>query len=477
MNLFRPCALVGALSNLCLAAASVTSPLQTPDVRLSVVTRDDLNLPVAGTAVLIEPLGAAASVIVSGLDAATPPVSLASGATARITIAETPCARGISLGQVRTLQAPLVPAGRDFYVLDRTFHAPFALPVLVTPSSELIYPEPHHSRWSLSTVENADPVRFQCHVAMLLSSEEIASFAAYNGVQFGGPADDYRLGVVIRSAAVELGDHSLVLSVDCKGHGFIGMPIADAYSLPIGSGATQATWSSQVFDWVDQRAFMLLKRRLVRGDNVVLIKSGVGLQRATELLQPTPREIVPPPTTHALIGGDCIPSCPGVASGDCAPAAPTSDAGCYTSTALGSGCETSTRLLSYVCLPASGTARYSRGVVKGGSVTVKVKFKVGGVEQEVDVTGHYQASEELSVDVPIGAGSGCGQCVGECENVTACVSAFKVHRAKHRWVWQPENVNWPFPYRQTIPCGSASTESSSCQVSGTSFIPCPRVCQ
>lgn len=477
MKLHHLAAAVGACWGANLNALLAARTPQTPDVRLTVVTYDDLNQPVAGSAVLIEPIGAPPRVVVSGVDGATAATHLASGAAAQITIAETSCARGIALGQVRALQAPSVPDGRDFYVLDRTYHAPFALPVLVEPSSEFLAPEPHHTRWSLSPVVNGDPVRFQCHIAMLLSSEEIASFAAYNNVQFGDSTDEYRLGLVIRSAAVELGDHNLVLSVDCKGHGFTGMPIADAYSLPIGSGTMQATWSSEVFEWVDERASMLLRRRLVRGDNVVLLRSGSGVHRATQLLQPAPREIVPPPSVHLLSGGDCIPSCPGVASGDCDADAPASDAGCYTSAETGTGCETSTRLISYVCLPPSGTAKYSRGVVKGGSVTIKVKFTVGGVEQEVDVTGHYQSSEQISVDIPISSGNGCGQCVGECENITACVSAFKVFRAKHRWVWQPENVNWPFPYRQTTPCGAESTETSSCQVSGTSFIPCPRECQ
>ncbi len=438
---------------------------------------DDLNLPVPGSAVQIEPIGAPAATLVSGVDGATPPTSLTSGAAARITIAETSCARGIALGQVRVLQAPSVPADRDFYLLDRTYHAPFALPVLVEPSKEFIAPEPYHTRWTLSRVQNGDPVRFQCHVAMLLSSEEIASFAAYNNVQFGNHTDDYRLGVVVRCASVDLGDHNLVLSVDCAGHGFSAMPIADTYSLPLSGSATQATWSSEVFDWSEDRASMLLRRRLARGDNVVLLRPGGSASRATQVLQPTPPEIVPSPALLALTGGDCIPDCPGVASGSCAVNAPSSDAGCYTASEVASGCETSTRMLGYVCLPAAGSAKYTRGVVKGGSVTFKFKFKVAGVEQEVDVTGHYQSSEQVSVDIPVGAGNGCGQCIGECENVTACVKAFKVYRAKHRWIWQPENPNWPFPYRQTVPCGLEATETASCQISGTSYAACARACQ
>ncbi len=477
MNTLRIGAVTIAMCVLPSNNTQAAQPRQAPDVRLTVVTRDDLNLPVPGSAVRIEPIGAPAATRVSGIDGATAPTVLASGAAVQITIAETPCARGIALGQVRVLQAPSVSPDRDFCLLDRTYHAPFALPVLVEPSQEFIAPEPYHTRWSISRVQNGEPVRFQCHVAMLLSSDEISSFAAYNNVLFGDHTDDYRLGVVVRCASVDLGDHNLVLTVDCAGHGFGAMPIADTYSLPLGAGAAQATWSSEVFDWSDERASMLLRRRFARGDNVVLLRSGGGPSRATQILQPAPPEIVPSPALHPLTSGDCIPTCPGVASGSCAVAAPGSDAGCYTAAELGSGCETSSRMLGYVCLPATGTARYTRKTVKGGSVAFKFKFKVAGVEQEVDVTGHYESSEQISVDIPVGAGDGCGQCIGECENVTACFKAFKVQRAKHRWVWAPENTNWPFPYRQTVPCGLEAIETASCEVAGRSFVPCARVCQ
>jgi len=455
---------------------------QQPELRVSVVTYDDLLRPVPGTLVQIEPSMGATANLVTDLSGATAWTTQTPGDLAVVTLGETTSALGITLGQTHVLSMPTVALGTDVSVLDRSYVQPAARPVFVS-SRAPITRDAHHDRWAIKSIENGDlSVQFQSNIAMLLTGIEIQALAAYQGVQFGGPADQYAVGLLVRAPSVNLGDHTFVLEIDCQGHGFSAAPIADCYSIPIGGAPTTANWSATVFDWTDDRAAMLLKGSLVRGDNLILFKPS-GVQRDASLLAASPPSLVPPTTPEdgggpSGNGEDCIPTCPGVASGEhCSPdSPPASSPGCDEATIEEPFCGSQSRMIFYVCSSVPNTPKLvERRWVAGGSVTVGYKVKVNGVESSVSSTGQWQEHAAVSTTYIAQVGDGCGQCMAECENYTSCRLVYEVTRDRKTWRWAPENINWPFPYLRTDPCADIHTEMDGCVSFGIGDAICNRL--
>jgi hypothetical protein len=469
-----------------IASVSLLAPMaecipQGLHTELTVETRDDLYRPTPGVAVEVSFPGSTLSSVTDS-DGWSGPLVLPPGTTAEVVLGETPLATGgFVLGMVNTVDAMVTSDPTVNHTLQRRFSQPVALPVRFRSDVDYVSPLPFHSRWELSPVVGGERLQFAANVALLLTPEDVQGFAAYQGVVFSSPGASYKLGLFMRTPAIQFGSRSTVVSIDCAGHGFTQAPAADCYSLR-GTPASSSGWDAQLLLWEDDRAHFLVRGQMPRGDNLILLRAGGAAPLPSSSLVAAPRHPsigagAPLASTASGPGTNCSISCVPVTSGSVTFSVPESHTGCYVATLLGSpSCETKSRpgLLDCSSIPNSNF-KYKREWRFGGGVSARFNLRILGQDVPVTASGSYSFTSSHEWFVPIEAGVGCGQCVMECHDLTLCASGYRTFRNRFAWLWNPENPEWPFPYQTRLDC-QEEVGTTTTSIEGRTLLYCDRPC-
>jgi hypothetical protein len=440
-------------------ATTSNAPLE-----LSVQVYDDLMHVVDGEVVAVES-GTTTFAQQTELDGSTPVFDLLQGQTVRVSLDETTTEKGLCLGQTHTLTLPFAtyPNATEL-AYTRAFFQPVLTPVSLS-NRDVAYARPYHTRWM--TFPSSNPtgtLRFQAGVGMLLSATEITAFEDYYQVQFGPSSADYELGVVIRCVRTDIGTGNLMMSIDCRGHGFSAMPdaatfvvaSADPNQPPPTFAATPIYW-----DQGTQRLLVDLSGTLERGMNIILIAD---TPLGDEAIRLTSNPNQPVAAAMAAGGGsDCTPPKPGAPAGwTCSPAPPGQ---CGGATSIASNCSTTTNPSGTAVCGGSGESRTKEEHTEWkGSVSVEIGLPGGGT---AGATGEvsYSSSSSWTVDFQ-GGDNGCGQCCQMFTHVLICGT---------RWNAQADRyLNLEHVYR--FPCDQDVQVSTTCTDTQSSSGCCSRTC-
>jgi len=372
----------------------------------------DSSTPITGSKVKIQSPGALTRIRMTDAGGWTQPASVTAGSLVSISLKERAFEGGLVLGQVLQHTMP-VNSGLETHSL--LLLSQPALDRVVFDSSALhLGQSPYHSRWLIYPETTATPYLFAADVGMLLTSREINAFEAYYGVDFG--SEEYRLGVVVRTADVEpLGD-GIGLAVNCSGHGFSSIPEVDTFFItkdPAAMGqAGLNVVPFELFGTSVQTAKYSVSGQLGAGFNIFLFKESSSSQSTTDLLAHEP------PFGPAAQGYDPI---------DCTPPVPLpphdmsctptdeSDPECPAGTCSNPECDPAGPTLHVIatrCGDASNPPKTIR-VTRKVSKSMSVSFKLTPPNVEIGAGSTGSVEDETSEDYPLafenGAG-GCGQC-------------------------------------------------------------------
>ena len=240
-----------------------------------VETWSDYYRPIPGTPVLVETENTSASMMSDG-EGTTALTGLESGSSATITLGEVNFAEGVALGMRVDTEMMSFDASVDSLSLTQRFFQPLLIPVDISSDTFLLYPEGHHTRWEIGWIGGAQgEFDFPAHVGMLLNPPNIVAYERYNQLEF--PANDYRLGVVIRANAMQDIEDGFMLKVFCAGHGFSDAPEANALFVGLDRPSLEtADFEAEVVHWEHDFAFVHVRGTLGDGDNIILLSPGFG---------------------------------------------------------------------------------------------------------------------------------------------------------------------------------------------------------
>lgn len=466
-----PVCAVAALSTGRAVAQDGDTPVQSAFV--SVVANSDVWESSANVPVRIEGGSGLTYDQTTDADGQTEFVQVAPGEPLVVTLGEHALPLGIALGQTRLISGPQPVSDADDVSLVYETTQPLAVPFVwdVSSSGDEVHQvtaSPYHDRWALTSVYDAKQfgadVTFSGYLASLLTPNVISSFAWYNDIAFGLDADDFRVGVVMRTADVDVPNASFTLEIDCSGHGFTAPPIASCFIVHYGdtSDLPQPTLTASVVRWTNERAYVWIQGALESADNVILLSPSAALP--TQRLEATPPSFA---GTDAA-GQDCIPDPPTPPSGwTCLPAGPWTPP-CKAPKLIVLGCGTTTRKISQIVCGSGGDSRdQTTEFQAGGGITV------GGslFGLDIEVTGEISAtkSETLTVTLNDGANK-CGECKAQYEHILIC-----------RAVWAAEDASVIMPHpmsmrEPTILCKKKIKSTVCHDKIPTTSPPCSRTC-
>lgn len=470
-----------AVVTVTLTFPSASAWAQEQPLQLSLGIMDDRLNAVPGASFQIVVLDTAAThTATTGRDGYSPLVELSTGIAVGMILAETATANGVCLGQYH--EWSLGPAGgSEVHLAHRVLFQPSLEPVTITYSQPTL-PDTH-LRWTFIPSEHAKQTApefsFASQVGPLLTSHEIRGYEGFYGVDFGPVGAEAKLGLVIRTSSIDLGQLNLALKMDVRGHEFSSLPQAHTFVLhdpgPLGTPTTPPTFSATAFEINDGHVYLRLTGALERGDNVILLTPGGPSQAPLRL--PTSRLNMsipasasapdPPPAGPQCEGTDsdpgavkqprcnsfnsenaCTPADPASCDG---PAIPSSSLICSAYTVGGPrSCGT------------SGGQDLRTSVTVTGSVSVGFKVDLGIFEGNASATGSVALSQTIVASVDLDPGNtgclacsgsdACGQCVRLCLEIATCSQSFtiKVRSEKVVTEWI-EAGSHTVPHSYTVP--------------------------
>jgi hypothetical protein len=434
----------------------------------SVVVMSDLVESIGGALVTFEdPAGPSTQTFSTNAAGATQFFACHAPGPLLVSVEEGPFAGGTLLGQtyIETLEA-IAPGASTKSVLHQ-YYQPILLQRLITTTTDITYADPYHTRWSFHPLSNASAaLSFQAGVGMLPNRRQIEGYEVYYQAPFGPPEVDYRLGIVVRTTAVQLGSGNLLLELDCAGHGFTQMPHATCFFVtPNGAQLNPNFVATPVFWTADARVGLEVSGAFGRGDNIILLSQDGPQGTSTRIVslphQPLPIQVSTP------AGGvqDCVVTPPLPKSPwTCEPPIPDSD--CALGTPSTTVCATKTvQATNAVCLGAGDSKTFEEEFRASGSITVKVT--VGAVE--ASVTGEVSKAEKQTTTFNSAIGDGCGQCYQDFLQILVCANATPTYKDKVIKIV-------PWSEFVDVPCGIAITLTSKCVKSEPSSNKCNRIC-
>ncbi len=415
---------------------------------------DRLNVvPGASFQIVVLDTGATHSAT-TGRDGYSPLVELSTGSAVGMILAETATANGVCLGQYH--EWSLGPAGgSEVHLAHRVLFQPSLEPVTITYSQPTL-PDAH-LRWAFIPSEHAKQTApgfsFAAQVGPLLTSHEIRGYEGFHGVDFGPAGAQAKLGLVIRTGRIDLGQLNLALKMDVRGHGFSSLPQAHTFVLhdagALGTPTTPPTFSATAFEIHDGYVYLRLTGALERGDNVILLTPG-GPSQAPLRLPLSPLTLSIPLSASAPDPPPAGPQCEGTASDPGALKQPRCHSfnpeNACTPAALGSCDGAAIPSSSLICSAhtvggprtcgTDGSQDLRTSVTVTGSVSVGFKVNLGLVEGNAGATGSVALSETIVASVDLGPGNtgclacsgsdACGQCVRQCLEIATCSQAFTI---------------------------------------------------
>ncbi|TAJ23314.1 MAG: hypothetical protein EPO68_03430 [Planctomycetota bacterium] len=464
------------------AAGALTPPpapalSAAPQAFVSIATYSDIYQSTVGVPVLIEDASVGDSLLTTDANGQTAFVTSTLGATLVVTLGEQWAPEGVLIGQRRLVTMPWSPTPSDrTYLLHETTQ-PLALPFKWPPASGVaVTAAPYHTRWLLQLTMNPPKhAAFTGLAAPLLTRREIDSTLWYNDAPQTLDVTDFRVGTLLRTADVELPHGAFTLEIDCRGHGFMGVPNASCIILASADKPTAPTLTAQVVGWNDEIARVWLDGDFELGDNMILLSQGPS--------ERTVRYLAKPPSLggatdaaggrgRGASGGgatdssqDCVPPEPTPPpSWSCDPEDIKSKEGCAPAVLQGGACRTETKKISDV---ACGTPGSTESVTSAGqwSFSLSLKCKIKGVD--VTGTGAYTDVDSSTSTLGFGAGNGCGECKAKYRHHLICLERWLFERGHWSWSWS-EWEWYLFCY--------ADTGESVCVEQMTSEGACSRTC-